>query len=30
MDTAGTYDYKITNLFGSPNLMVQVWQGDGK
>lgn len=30
MDTLGTYDFKITSLFGSPNLLVTIGPGDGR
>jgi hypothetical protein len=30
MDTLGTYDFKITTLFGSPNLLVTIGPGDGR
>lgn len=30
MDTAANYDYKITSLFGTANLMVRVGPGEWK
>jgi hypothetical protein len=30
MDTQATYDFKITNLHGTPNLLVKIGSGDGR
>ena len=30
MDTQATYDFKVTTLHGSPNLLVKIGPGDGR
>ena len=30
MDTQATYDFKVTNLYGSPNILVRIGTGDGR